>query len=153
MRDQPDRIDTRILKLLQKNARTTNVEIARLLGMAPSSIMERVRKLEKSGMILGYSARINPRMAGAGLLAFVFCKADKWPPSRTAAIRLAKHAWVQEIHDLSGEDCFVVKLRCKDTDELGAILREHFGSNDLIKSTRTTIVLDTVKESSEVPLT
>jgi Lrp/AsnC family leucine-responsive transcriptional regulator len=147
-----DKIDTRILKLLQKNARTTNVEIARRLGMAPSSIIERTRKLEESGVIQGYTALINPKMVDAGLLAFVFVRADKWTPARRSALALAKLPWVLEIHDVAGEDCYLVKMRCRDTDELGQLLRDHFNENKLIKSTRTTIVLATVKESPDIPL-
>jgi Lrp/AsnC family transcriptional regulator, leucine-responsive regulatory protein len=147
-----DKIDTRILKLLQKNARTTNVEIERRLGMAPSSIIERTRKLEESGVIQGYTALINPKMVDAGLLAFVFVRADKWTPARRSALALAKHPWVLEIHDVAGEDCYLVKMRCRDTDALGHLLRDHFNENREIKSTRTTIVLATVKESGDIPL-
>ena len=149
---QLDRIDSRILKLLQKNARTTNVEIARKLGMAPSSIIERIRKLEEGGVILGYHTRINPKMLDVGLLAFVFVRSDRWVPARKSALALARHPWVMEIHDLAGEDCYVVKMRCRDTEELGELLRVHFTSGTLIKSTKTTIVLATVKESMDIPV-
>jgi len=147
-----DKIDTRILTLLQKNARTTNVEIARRLGMAPSSIIERIRKLEESGVIQGYLTRINPKMVDVGLLAFVFVRSDKWTLARKSALALAKHPWVMEIHDIAGEDCYMVKMRCRDTDELGRLLRTHFNDNRLINATKTTIVLATVKESVEIPL-
>jgi len=147
-----DKIDTRILKLLQKNARTTNVDIARSLGMAPSSIIERVRKLEDNGIIQGYTTRINPKMVSAGLLAFVFVRADQWTPARKSALALAKFPWVLEIHDVAGEDCYVVKVRCRDTDELGRLLRDHFNDSKLIKSTKTTIVLATIKETADIPI-
>ena len=147
-----DKIDTRILKLLQQNARTTNVEIARRLGMAPSSIIERVRKLEENGIIQGYLTRINPKLVNAGLLAFVFVRSDQWTPARRSAQALAKLPWVLEIHDVAGEDCYLVKMRCRDTDELGQLLRDHFNDNKLIKSTKTTIVLSTVKETANIPI-
>jgi Lrp/AsnC family leucine-responsive transcriptional regulator len=150
--DRLDRIDTRILRLLQKNARTTTVEIARRLGMAPSSIIERIRKLEQTGVIQGYTARIDPKRVDAGLLAFVFVRSDRWSPARRSALALARLPWVLEIHDVAGEDCYVVKLRCRDTEELARRLRDHFNESKLIKSTRTVIVLATVKESAEIPL-
>ncbi|HEX2208016.1 MAG TPA: AsnC family transcriptional regulator, partial [Longimicrobium sp.] len=62
-----DEMDVRIVEILQQNARTPNAEIARQVGMAPSAILERIRKLEERGVIQGYSARVNPEAYGVGL--------------------------------------------------------------------------------------
>ena len=67
-----DARDLQILSILQSDARASNAEIGRALGIAPSAVLERVRKLERRGVITGYSARVAPGVLGQNLLAFVF---------------------------------------------------------------------------------
>jgi Lrp/AsnC family leucine-responsive transcriptional regulator len=147
-----DEIDERILNALTKDARTSNAELARQIGMAPSAILERVRKLEERGVVEGYAPRINPRALGLRLLAFVFVRTDEGVGALTTASHLAKAPEVQEVHHIAGEDCLLVKLRARDTDDLSRILKEVFGPMKSIRSTRTTIVLETIKESSMLPI-
>jgi Lrp/AsnC family transcriptional regulator, leucine-responsive regulatory protein len=147
-----DEIDERILNALTKDARTSNAELARQIGMAPSAILERVRKLEERGVLEGYAPRINPRALGLRLLAFVFVRTDEGVGALTTASHLAKAAEVQEVHHVAGEDCLLVKLRARDTDDLSRILKEVFGPMKSIRSTRTTIVLETIKETSILPI-
>ena len=143
--------DTEILKILQSNSRTSNAEIARQVGLAPSAVFERIRKLEDRGVIEGYGARLNPKVIGVPLLAFVFVRADDKSGAETAA-EVAAIPEVLEVHDVAGEDCLLAKVRAADTEALGRLLRERFGRIDSITSTRTTIVLETVKESSALPI-
>lgn len=145
-----DDTDRRILDLLQDNARTPNAEIARQLGMAPSAILERIRKLEERGVIEGYLARVNPEAYGLTLSAFVFVRADENAGAVATAQRLAEIPEVQEVHHVAGEDCFLVKVRTTGTRALGGLLRERFGAIETIRSTRSTIVLETIKESCRV---
>ena len=147
-----DEIDATILNILQSNARTSNADIARQLGMAPSAIFERVRKLEARGTLSGYEARIEPQAVGAGLLAFIFVRAHERVGSLYTGSLLADIPGVQEVHEIAGEDCYLVKVRVADTDALGKLLRERVGSLDTVSSTRTTIVLQTVKESAQLPI-
>ncbi len=147
-----DEIDEKILNALTKDARTSNAELARQIGMAPSAILERVRKLEERGVVEGYAPRINPRALGLRLLAFVFVRTDEGVGALTTASHLAKAPEVQEVHHVAGEDCLLVKLRARDTDDLSRILKEVFGPMKSIRSTRTTIVLETIKESSILPI-
>jgi Lrp/AsnC family transcriptional regulator, leucine-responsive regulatory protein len=147
-----DGIDLQILNILQHDARTPNVEIARQLGMAPSAILERVRKLETRGIITGYEARLAPRPLQQGLLAFIFVNADERYGQQAVGRQLAAIPEVQEVHHITGEDCYLVKMRAADTDELGRILRERFGAIESIRSTRTTIVLSSLKETAQLPL-
>ena len=147
-----DGTDAIILNILQSNARTSNAEIARQVGLAPSAVFERIRKLEERGVIEGYAARVNPRAVELPLLAYVFVRADEKPGAETTARRVAAIPEVLEVHDVAGEDCLLVKVRAADTDSLGRLLRERFGSIETITSTRTTIVLETVKESAELPI-
>lgn len=147
-----DEIDRRLLDLLQNDAQMTNAALARELGMAPSAVLERVRKLEERKVILAYQARLNPAALGWGLSAFVFVRADEPMGSRETADRLALIPEVQEVHNVAGEDCYLVKLRVTDTSALAALLRNEFGRIETIKSTRTTIVLETIKETATVPV-
>jgi Lrp/AsnC family leucine-responsive transcriptional regulator len=147
-----DGTDTEILKILQSNARTSNAEIARQVGLAASAVFERIRKLEERGVIEGYAVRINPKEMGLPLLAFVFVRADDKPGADETAARVAAIPEVLEVHDVAGEDCLLVKVRSADTEALGRVLRERFGRIESITSTRTTIVLETVKESSALPI-
>jgi Lrp/AsnC family leucine-responsive transcriptional regulator len=143
-----DATDRHILNILQADARTSNAEVARQVGMAPSAVFERIRKLEERGVILGYTARIDPRAVGLGLLAFVFVRAEEGLSASETERRLAEIPEVLEVHHIAGEDCFIVKVRAPDTESLGRLLRERLGSIETIRSTRTTIVLQTVKETT-----
>ncbi len=147
-----DDIDRQILNILQENARTSNAEIARHVGLAPSAVFERIRKLEERGVIEGYGARVNPKTVGLPLLAFVFVRADEKPGAERTARRVAELPEVLEVHHVAGEDCFLAKVRAADTESLGRLLRERLGRIETITSTRTTIVLDSVKETAELPL-
>jgi Lrp/AsnC family transcriptional regulator, leucine-responsive regulatory protein len=147
-----DDIDATILAILQQDARTSNAEIARQVGMAPSAILERIRKLEARGVIEGYSARINARALDLGLLAFIYVRADERPGAENASKQLAAIPEVQELHHVAGEDCYLVKVRVANTDALARLLREQFAAIQSVRSTRTTIVLTTVKETAALPL-
>jgi len=146
-----DAQDREILNILQRNARTSNAEIARQLGMAPSAILERIRKLEARGVIQGYDARIDPEALGLGLLAYVFV-AEVGPHGETGVGEaLARIPEVQEVHHIAGEDCFLVKVRTADARSLGRLLRERFVSSGSVR-TRTTVVLETLYETARLPL-
>lgn len=147
-----DGTDRQILSIVRDNARVSNVEIARKVGMAPSAILERLRKLESKGVIQGYEARISPKSLGLGLLAFVFVRADDRIGEPRTGVSLAQIPEVLEVHHIAGEDCFLVKVRTADTEALGRLLREGFGAIPTIRSTRTTIVMNTIKETAQLPL-
>jgi Lrp/AsnC family transcriptional regulator, leucine-responsive regulatory protein len=145
-------LDAQILTILQGNARVSNAEIARQVGLAPSAVFERIRKLEERGVIRGYSAQIDPHAVGLGLVAYTFVRSNDRPGGIQTAERLAEIPEVLEVHHVAGEDCFLVKVRAADTEALGRLLRERLGKISTISSTRTTIVLESVKETTELPI-
>jgi Lrp/AsnC family leucine-responsive transcriptional regulator len=151
-----DEKDAKILEILQEDGRRSNVELARAVELTPSATLERVRKLEERGLIRGYMAMLDPHALGLGLVAFIFVRVDDRDDvlgrSETTAEALAALPSVQELHHLAGEDCFLIKVRARDTDDLYRILRDEFGKFKTIRSTRTTIVLKTVKESARLPV-
>jgi Lrp/AsnC family transcriptional regulator, leucine-responsive regulatory protein len=147
-----DGIDAEILRILQANARTSNAEIARQVGLAPSAVFERIRKLEERGVIEGYAARVNPKAVDLPLLAFIFVRDEERPGEEHTSQLVSEIPEVLEVHHVAGEDCLLVKVRTADTDALGKLLRERLGRIPTIVTTRTTIVLGTVKESAELPI-
>lgn len=147
-----DEIDRRILEYLQDCGRIPNAEIARRIGMAPSAILERIRRLEERGVIRGYTVCLDPGALDQGLLAFVLVRTEERVWQTDTGKALAEIPEIQEVHHIAGEDCFLVKIRARDTESLGRILRERLGSISTIRTTRTTIVLDSVKNSRNLML-
>jgi Lrp/AsnC family transcriptional regulator, leucine-responsive regulatory protein len=147
-----DSIDRKILNLLQSDARTPNAELARQVGMAPSAVLERVRKLEEKGVIRGYEAKLDPKALDYGLLAYVLVRTDERVGHPQSEQALAKIPEVQEVHHVAGEDCFLLKVRVANTDALAALLRDRIGTVPTVRSTNTTIVLQTVKEVATIPV-
>jgi Lrp/AsnC family leucine-responsive transcriptional regulator len=147
-----DEIDRRIVRMIQENARISNTEIARQVGMAPSATLERVRKLEAAGVIRGYKGLIDPRAVGLDLVAFISIRANERVGAPDIGGLLAQMEEVQEVHHVAGEDCYLVKVRTANTEALGRLLRGKIGSIDAVISTRTTIVLETVKETTDLPI-
>src|SRR5690606_1011330 len=145
-----DQIDLQILRLMQANARINNADIARELGMAPSGIVERVKKLEQKEVILQYNAKIKPDAVGQKFLSYIFIKASDGIGTVTTGQALAAIPEVQEVHEIAGDDGYLVKVRTADSSSLVDLIRRSFSQIPGIISTRTTIVLDTVKEEQQV---
>jgi Lrp/AsnC family leucine-responsive transcriptional regulator len=145
-----DGIDRQMLGIVQQDARISNAEIARQVGLAPSAVLERLRKLEERGVIRGYHADIDPRALDFGLTTFVAVRTSEC--GRGAENTLAAIPEVLEVHDVAGEDCFWLKVRTKDTDELGRLLREKIKPIPTVLGTRTTVVLQTFKETNALPI-
>lgn len=147
-----DEIDLQILHKLQENARETQAEIARAVGLAPSAVQERIRKLEARRVILGYAAQVDPAALGQGMLAFVAVRSAEGPSDDSVAPQLGALPEVLEVHHVAGDDCYLVKVRTRNAEHLGALLRTQIGSIPGVRSTRTTIVLETMKETSRLSI-
>ncbi len=141
-----------ILKILQQKARVPNVEVARQVNLAPSAVLERIRKLEKQGIIDGYEVILNPKRFNKSLVVFVHvylvAAADK-QLTRDTLIMIPE---IQEIHFITGNDCYLLKMRVADIKQLNEILEENILSIKHIKRTETSVVLSTIKETSQIPL-
>ena len=146
-----DNTDLQILERMQANARISNADLARELNMAPSAVLERVKKLEQKNVITQYAARINPAAVRQKLLAFIFIRSSEgFTCSSQTAKALAKIPEIQEVHHIAGEDCFLVKVRTTDAASLMELMRNSFQKIPNIASTKTTIVLETVKEEQQI---
>jgi len=147
-----DEIDATLLDILQYNARTTQTELAKAVGLAPSAVQERLRKLESKGIIKDYVALIDPHAVDRGLLAFVAVRTTDFGPDMPSANELARIPEVLEVHHVAGEDCYLLKVRTRDAEHLGQLLRQQIAGTPSVTSTRTTIVLETVKEDPRIAI-
>lgn len=148
-----DRIDVRIVNCLQARGRISQVDIAKEVGLAPSAVLERIRKLEAKGVIRGYAALVDPRAANLGLLAFIAVRTNVVGGDEDrVGEQLAAVPEALEVHHVAGDDCFLVKIRARDPEHLGALLKTSLGRITGVRSTRTTIVLGTHKETTNMPI-
>ena len=147
-----DTIDLAILELLQEDARIANAEIARRVGLAPSAIFQRIRKLEEQGVILGYTARLNAKALGWGMTAFVMIQTSEGARAPEVTRQLAAIEEVTEVHRVVGQDCFFLKVRVRDPEALEALLDDKIQQLPAVASTKTTLVLSTGKETMALPI-
>ncbi len=147
-----DRIDHKILLILQSDGRSSNAEIARKVGLAASAVLERIRKLKERGVILGFGVRIDPAAVGLGLLAFIRVRTDEPLADAMVARQLREVPEVLEVHDVAGDDCYLLKVVARDMASLHSLVRDRIGALSCVRSTATTIVMETVKETAVLPL-
>jgi Lrp/AsnC family transcriptional regulator, leucine-responsive regulatory protein len=147
-----DDISLQILKILQEKARIPNVEVARQVGMAPSAVLERIRKLEKNGYIDGYEVRLNPKRLKRDLIAFITVTCRRPNDAAATGHYLSGLTAVQEVHHVAGGDGLLVKVRVQGTEELGRLIRGELAADEGIASTQTTVVMSTYKETALIPL-
>ena len=145
-----DYIDKQILTIIQKDARIANSEIARQVGLAPSAVLERVKKLEERNVIQGFETKLNPTELDFGLTAFIAVRTHECCYETDKF--LAAIPEVLEVHDVAGEDSYLLKVRVKNTEDLSKLMREKLKNVPNVASTKTTIVLQTIKETTALPL-
>ena len=145
-----DETDKDILNIIQHDGRVSNAEIARQVGLAPSAVLERLRKLDVRGEVQGYYTRRVAKQVGFGLIAFVSVRTNECGDGTDEL--LAKIPEVLEVHDVAGEDSYLLKVRAADPEDLARLLREKIKAIPTVVTTRTTVVLQTVKETSTLPL-
>ena len=123
-----------------------------MVGLAPSAVLERIRKLEARGVIRGYSALVDPHALDQAMLAFIAVRSEEAPGDNSVSNALAQCPEVLEVHHVAGDDCYLLKVRARDAEHIGQLLRHRFGRIPGVRSTRTTIVLETVKETPRLPV-
>lgn len=151
-KERVDDIDLKILSIIQTEARTDAREIARRIDCDPSVVIERVCLLEERKIIRGYETHLSAQALGLDLTAFVTVKTD-WRVSGVETEKLlAAIPEVQEAHRITGEDCYLVKVRVSNTAELERLIRDRLCAISSVCSTETSVVLKTVKETVQLPL-
>ncbi|WP_432474462.1 Lrp/AsnC ligand binding domain-containing protein [Amphritea sp. HPY] len=149
-----DKIDLNILKTLQENGRISYVDLADIVGLSTTPCMERVKRLEKDGLIQGYYARIDPQAMGYGMLVFVEISLSYQSPDAFQKFNLAVASlpYVQECHLVSGDADFLIKARIADMSEYRALLGEMLLTLPGVKNSKSYIVMEEVKESLGLPI-
>ena len=147
-----DPIDYQILDLLQRDARTTQVQIAAAVGLSQPSVADRIRKLDASGAVLGYVARLDPRALGNDIRALVGVRIAHPRHHDAFTKRILMIPEVQECHRVAGLDSYVLKVVARNTEALDDLLSGTLRRIAGVTRTTTTIVLATVKETTIVPL-
>ncbi|GGD78160.1 leucine-responsive transcriptional regulator Lrp [Lacimicrobium alkaliphilum] len=149
-----DRIDRNILVELQKDGRISNVELSRRVGLSPTPCLERVRRLELQGYILGYYARLDPTKLGAAMLVFVEITLTKTSvdifEEFSAAVR--KHEDIQECHLVSGDFDFLLKARVADMSSYRKLLGDTLLRLPGVSESRTYVVMEEVKHTSTIKI-
>lgn len=134
------------------NARATWAELASKLGMSGPAAAERVRRLEEQGVIKGYAAIVDPDTVGYGLTAFISVSLERPEHKESLLARVSDLQEVQECHHITGEDNYLLKVRCLGTKDLDRIISEELRMLPGVVKTLTTIVLNTYKETPVIPL-
>jgi Lrp/AsnC family transcriptional regulator, leucine-responsive regulatory protein len=149
-----DRIDLRILAVLQADGRTSNLKLAEAVALSPTAVLARTQRLQREGFILGYEARLNPLKLGRGMTVFVEVLLDRTTPNVfdqfKAAVQVRDE--IMECHMVAGGFDYLIKTRMADMaayrDFAGSVLWQLPG----VRETRTYAVMEEVKCSTRLPL-
>jgi DNA-binding Lrp family transcriptional regulator len=134
-----DDTDRHLLSLLQANARESVATLARRLGVARTTIVARIARLEKNGVVAGYGVRLGKAVQAASVRAY--CAIGVRPKTGIAVVNaLARLPEVEEVSAVSGAFDYLILLRCDDTEQLDALLDE-IGLIDGVNVTQTSVVL------------
>lgn len=147
-----DTLDKKAISFLMKHGRATWAELGQLLSLSAPSAAERVRKLEEQGVLRGYAALADAASLGYPLTAYVSVTLASHR-QRTVFLRaIEKIEQVAECHHVAGDDDYLLKVRCRGTQDLDHFLARQLKEKLGVARTRTTIVLSTAKESVRVPV-
>jgi Lrp/AsnC family transcriptional regulator, leucine-responsive regulatory protein len=147
-----DDTDRTILEALQDNGHLSHAELSRMVGLAVSSVNERIRKLVQRGVIAGWNARLSPSALGLDLLAFVYVLIDR-PENSPAFLELvARLPEVQECHHIAADWNFLLKVRVRNTAAFEALLTHRLKSVPGVIRTQTVITLTSHKDTPALPL-
>ncbi|MBB5695658.1 Lrp/AsnC ligand binding domain-containing protein [Muricoccus pecuniae] len=151
---QIDRIDRRILDILQRDGRITNLELSDRIGLSPTATSERMRRLLKEGFVTGFGARLDPQRLGFGLLVFVEVLLDKTTPDifTRFAEAVNRAPEVLECHMVAGGFDYLVKTRMADMAAFRRFLGDVLLSLPGVRETRTYAVMEEVKNDGPLPL-
>ncbi|AEQ50194.1 Lrp/AsnC ligand binding domain-containing protein [Pelagibacterium halotolerans] len=149
-----DRIDRRILMELQYDGRITNAELAQRVGLAPTSMSDRMRRLQKQGYIKGFKAVLDPEQMGLGLLVFIEVSLDKTTPDnfQKFANAVRKQPEVLECHMVAGGFDYLVKARLHDMARYRVFLSDVLLSLPGVKESHTYPVIEEVKDDGILPI-
>jgi DNA-binding Lrp family transcriptional regulator len=153
MSDKLDKIDLKILKILQDSSKITNLELSKRIGLSPAPTLERVKKLESAEVVESYHAKVNPQAIGLNVKTFVLVSLA-WQKENALNHFLEKIREIEEITEcyiITGEADFLIKIVCKDIPTYEQLLFKTLSQIDEIERLKTLMTLSTVKDSKVLP--
>ena len=145
-----DRIDYKIVDSLQRNARMTQLELAAAVGLSQPAVAERMRKLEKDGIIIGYAARVDGRRLGKNITAFIGVGIEHPKYHAGFGKRILELPDVLECHRITGPDSYLLKVVTEDTRSLDRLITDSLRHIPGVTRTLTTVVTSSIKEGSHI---
>ena len=150
-----DKIDLGILRILQENSKITNLDLSKKIGLSPAPTLERVKKLENSGIIESYHAQVSPTAIGLNVKTFVLVSLA-WHKENALNHFLDKVKVIGEITEcyiITGEADFLMKIVCKDIPTYEQLLFKTLSQIEEIERLKTLMTLSTVKDEKILPYT
>ena len=149
-----DRIDRRILDVLQRDGRISNLKLAESVALSPTAVLARVQRLTREGYVLGYEARLNPLKLGAGMLVFVEVLLDRTSANVFEQFKAAVQvrAEIMECHLVAGGFDYLLKIRCADMNAYRQFSGDVLWQLPGVRETRTYAVMEEVKNSTALAL-
>lgn len=149
-----DRIDKKLLTLLQQDASRTNADLAAEVGLSPSSCLRRIRRLNAAGVIERVVAVLNPAKAGRSVKAIITVELERHGEQyvRRFLDMVAKEPAVTQAYSVSGATDALLMLRLKDMEELDALTERLFREESNVARYYTTFVIRTGKDTTEIPI-
>ena len=149
-----DRIDRRILDVLQRDGRISNLKLAEEVHLSPTAVLERVKRLTRDGFILGYEARLNPNKLGAGMLVFVEILLDRTNANVFEQFRAAVQVRpeIMECHLVAGGVDYLLKIRTADMNSYRVFSGDVLWQLPGVRETRTYAVMEEVKNTTALAL-
>ncbi|MCP3166061.1 Lrp/AsnC family transcriptional regulator [Myxococcus qinghaiensis] len=145
-----DELDFRLVDLLQRDGRATQLELSRAVGLSQPAVAERIRKLEERGVITGYAARVDATKLGKDITAFIGVSIEHPKYFEGFAKKVLALPDVLECHRVAGQDSYLVKVKTANTRTLDSLLVETLRTIAGVTRTQTTIVLSSIKEDTHV---
>lgn len=156
MQTEPDldRIDRKILSILQEDGRIANLKLAEAVALSPTAVLARVQRLTRDGFILGYEARLNPLKLGAGMLVFVEVLLDRTTPNVFDQFKAAVqvHPEIMECHMVAGGFDYLLKTRSADMNAYRLFAGNVLWQLPGVRETRTYAVMEEVKHTNHLHL-
>lgn len=146
-----DAIDVQLLEALQLDCKTPLAKLGEQVGLSAPSVMERIRKLEQAGVVVGYQARVDPRRVGLDITAFVWVALNYPRDRETFAEQVVELPAVLECHHVTGGSTLLLKVRAKNTRDLETLI-SRIRRIDGVERTETNVVLSTQTERWRLPI-
>lgn len=149
-----DRIDHKLLEILQSRGKITNAQLSKEVGLSPAPTLERVKKLETSGIIESYHAQLNRRKIGLGVMTFVQVTLSGHRKAITDQFieTVQSVPGIVECHHVTGSCDFLLKIISEDMDAYQRLITDTLNEIEVVASTQTMVILSTLKNSKVLPI-